>query len=78
MKPIVLSGALRANLIAFTILIGSCAAQAREGSKSTIGGVGYCFKKWATAFVGTRHSTVDYRKGGFVHDVNMSGPILGS
>lgn len=41
------------------------------------GGVGYRFKKWATAFVGYRHLAVDYRNGGFVYDVNMSGPVLG-
>ena len=35
------------------------------------------FTKWATAFVGYRHLAVDYRRGGFVYDVNMSGPILG-
>jgi hypothetical protein len=39
--------------------------------------VGYQVKDWLSVRVGYRHLKVDYEDGGFVFDVEMSGPILG-
>jgi hypothetical protein len=42
-----------------------------------LGTVDYRFRDWGSARVGYRHLEVDYKNGGFVFDVEMSGPIAG-
>jgi opacity protein-like surface antigen len=42
------------------------------------GGVQYEVKDWISVFVGYRHMAVDYRRNGFVYDINQTGPILGA
>ena len=42
------------------------------------GGISYQVKEWVSIFAGYRHMTVDYRRNGFVYDIQQSGPILGA
>lgn len=39
--------------------------------------VDYAFNENWSASIGYRHLAVDYRRGGFVYDTSMSGPIAG-
>ncbi len=41
------------------------------------GTVDYAFNKQWSASIGYRHLAVDYRRGGFVYDTSLSGPIVG-
>lgn len=41
------------------------------------GTVDYTFNRNWTASIGYRHLAVDYRRGGFVYDTSLSGPIAG-
>ena len=50
---------------------------ASDSTWQLIGAVGYRFSDRIDGVVGYRHLTVDYEDGGFVWDVEMSGPILG-
>jgi len=38
----------------------------------------YDVKEWVALTAGYRHMSVDYQDGGFVYDVEMSGPVLGA
>jgi len=38
----------------------------------------YDVKEWVALTAGYRHMSVDYEDGGFVYDVEMSGPVLGA
>lgn len=42
------------------------------------GGVGYQFNDTVSAVAGYRHLEVDYEDGGFIFDVQMSGPVIGA
>lgn len=42
------------------------------------GTLGYQFSDWFSARAGYRHLKVDYEDGGFVWDVELSGPIVGA
>jgi opacity protein-like surface antigen len=41
------------------------------------GTIDYAFNKNWSASIGYRHLAVDYRRGGFVYDTSLSGPIAG-
>lgn len=41
------------------------------------GGLGYAFNDRYSAVIGYRHLAVDYEKGSFLFDVEMSGPVIG-
>lgn len=43
----------------------------------TFGGIGYQFNDMTSAVAGYRHLEVDYSRGGFIFDVEMSGPAIG-
>lgn len=50
------------------------------GSDSTwdvFGGLGYRVSDWFAPVIGYRHLAVDYEKGDFLYDVDMSGPLIG-
>jgi len=42
------------------------------------GGAGYQFSSRWSAFAGYRYLSVDYKKGGFVYDIDQHGPMLGA
>jgi hypothetical protein len=42
------------------------------------GGIGYQFNDTISAVAGYRHLEVDYDHGGFIFDVEMSGPVIGA
>ncbi len=42
------------------------------------GGIGYKLKSWLSAIAGFRATGVDFRKGGFVFDVTLYGPLIGA
>jgi hypothetical protein len=41
------------------------------------GGLGYQASDWFAPVIGYRHLAVDYEKGDFLYDVEMSGPLVG-
>lgn len=41
------------------------------------GTIDYAFNRSWSASIGYRHLSVDYRRGGFVYNTNLSGPIAG-
>ena len=43
-----------------------------------VGTLEYQFSDWFAARAGYRHLKVDYEDGGFVWDVDLSGPIVGA
>lgn len=51
---------------------------ASDSTWELLGTLGYQFSDWFAARAGYRHLEVDYEDGGFVWDVDLSGPILGA
>ncbi|MEA2068611.1 MAG: hypothetical protein U9P12_05370 [Verrucomicrobiota bacterium] len=45
---------------------------------SLVAMLNYDVKEWFALLAGYRHMSVDYDNGGFVYDVEMSGPVLGA
>jgi hypothetical protein len=51
---------------------------ASDSTWELLGTLGYQFSDWFAARAGYRHLKVDYEDGGFVWDVELSGPIVGA
>jgi hypothetical protein len=49
-----------------------------DTSWEAIATLNYRLRDWLWLRAGYRHLEVDYEDGGFVHDVQMSGPMMGA